>query len=301
MIYKNISETIGKTPLVEVFNDGKGTRVLAKLEYFNPGGSVKDRVALSMINAAEKTGDIKKGSVIIEPTSGNTGIGLALVAAARGYRAILTMPSSMSIERQKILRAYGAEVILSDANKGMKGAIAKAEELAKSIDNSFIPQQFDNVNNPLAHKNTTANEIWEDTRGEVDVFVSAVGTGGTITGVSEVLKNKNENIKIIAVEPQGSAVLSGKNPGPHKIQGIGAGFIPKILNVDIIDEVVQVASEDAIKFSRKLSTENGIFIGISSGSAFFAAYNEALKNIGKTIVVILPDTGERYLSTELVE
>ena len=299
MIYKNIIDTIGKTPLVEIYNDEFDTKILAKLEYFNPGGSVKDRVALSMINDAEKQGLINKDTVIIEPTSGNTGIGLALVCASRGYKLKLTMPESMSVERRKILQAYGAGIVLTPAGKGMKGSIAKAIELSSKIENSFIPQQFENPSNPEAHRNTTALEIWKETEGKVDVFVSSVGTGGTLTGTSEVLKQNNPNIKIVAVEPTDSAVISGDNPGPHKIQGIGAGFIPSILNLDIIDEVAKVKSEDAIATSKKLAKEKGIFVGISSGSALYAAYEQAMKedNKGKIIVVILPDGGERYLST----
>ena len=300
MIYNNITETIGKTPLVEIYNDNNGTRILAKLEYFNPGGSVKDRIALAMISKGENEGLINKDSVIIEPTSGNTGIGLALICASKGYKLILTMPESMSIERRKILKAYGAEIVLTPASEGMKGAMSKANDLAKENKNSFVPQQFDNVANPEAHRNTTALEIWEDTNGDVDVFISAVGTGGTITGNGEVLKNKKGDIKIIAVEPSDSAVLSGGTPGPHKIQGIGAGFVPTILNVGVIDEIVKVTNDEAFSASRKIAIESGIFVGISSGSALHAAYEEVKKNTGKTVVVILPDTGERYLSTDLI-
>jgi len=299
MIFKNITETIGKTPLVEVFKNEEGTRILAKLEFFNPGGSVKDRIALAMINDAEKQKLINKETIIIEPTSGNTGIGLALVCASRGYKLKLTMPESMSVERRKILQAYGAEIILTPASGGMKASIAKAKELSAEIENSFIPQQFENTANPDAHRNTTALEIWEDTEGKVDVFVSAIGTGGTITGTSEVLKQKNPNIKIVAVEPKDSAILSGGEPGPHKIQGIGAGFVPTILNTDIFDEIVVVENEEAISTSKNIASEKGVFVGISSGAALFAAYSQAKleENKGKTIVVILPDTGERYLST----
>jgi cysteine synthase A len=299
MIFKNITDTIGKTPLLEIYSDEFDTRILAKLEYFNPGGSVKDRVALSMINNAEKQGLINKDTVIIEPTSGNTGIGLALVCASRGYKLKLTMPESMSVERRKILQAYGAGIVLTLAGEGMKGSIAKAIELSSKIENSFIPQQFENPANPDAHRKTTAIEILEDTEGKVDVFVSAVGTGGTITGISEVLKQNNPRIKIVAVEPEDSAVLSGESAGPHKIQGIGAGFIPEILNTEIIDEVVKVGSEEAILASKNIAKESGVFVGISSGAALHVAFEQAKKdeNKGKTIVVILPDGGERYLST----
>jgi cysteine synthase A len=299
MIFKNITDTIGKTPLLEIYSDEFDTRILAKLEYFNPGGSVKDRVALSMINNAEKQGLINKDTVIIEPTSGNTGIGLALVCASRGYKLKLTMPESMSVERRKILQAYGAGIVLTPTGEGMKGSIAKAIELSSKIENSFIPQQFENPANPDAHRKTTAIEILEDTEGKVDVFVSAVGTGGTITGISEVLKQNNPRIKIVAVEPEDSAVLSGESAGPHKIQGIGAGFIPEILNTEIIDEVVKVGSEEAILASKNIAKESGVFVGISSGAALHVAFEQAKKdeNKGKTIVVILPDGGERYLST----
>ena len=299
MIYSSITETIGKTPLVEIYKDDNGTRILAKLEFFNPGGSVKDRIALAMINDAESKGLINKDTVVIEPTSGNTGIGLALVCASKGYKLVLTMPESMSLERRKILKAYGAEIVLTPASGGMTGAINKAKELSSEVDNSFIPQQFENLANPEVHRKTTALEIWKDTDGEVDVFISAIGTGGTITGTSEVLKEKNSNIKIVAVEPTASPVLSGGKPGPHKIQGIGAGFIPEILNTDIYDEVVTVSNEEAILASIDIAKDKGIFVGISSGSALHASYLQAKleENKGKTIVVILPDTGERYLST----
>ena len=299
MIYSSITETIGKTPLVEIYKDENGTRILAKLEFFNPGGSVKDRIALAMINDAESRGLLNKKTVVIEPTSGNTGIGLALVCASKGYNLILTMPESMSLERRKILKAYGAEIVLTPAAGGMTGAINKAKELSAEIDNSFIPQQFENTANPEVHRKTTALEIWKDTDGEVGVFISAIGTGGTITGTSEVLKGKNKNIKIVAVEPADSPVLSGGKPGPHKIQGIGAGFIPKILNTEIFDEIVQVKNEEAILASREIAKDKGIFVGISSGSALHAAFGQVKlkENKGKTIVVILPDTGERYLST----
>jgi len=299
MIYSSITETIGKTPLVEIYKDDNGTRILAKLEFFNPGGSVKDRIALAMINDAESKGFINKDTVVIEPTSGNTGIGLALVCASRGYKLILTLPESMSIERRKILKAYGAEIVLTPASEGMNGSIKKAKELSAEIENSFIPQQFENLANPEAHRRTTALEIWNDIDGKVDVFISAIGTGGTITGTSEVLKEKNKDIKIVAVEPTDSPVLSGGKPGPHKIQGIGAGFIPKILNTDIFTEIVQVTNDEAISASRDIAKNKGIFVGISSGSALHASYLQAKleENKGKTIVVILPDTGERYLST----
>ncbi|MEN8138214.1 MAG: cysteine synthase A [Bacteroidota bacterium] len=298
MIYKNITETIGKTPLVEIYSDDRGTRILAKLEYFNPGGSVKDRIALAMIDDAEKKGLLNKDSVIIEPTSGNTGIGLALVAAAKGYKVIFTLPESMSVERRKVLEAYGAELVLTPASGGMRASIAKAEEIAGNTKNSFMPQQFLNPSNPDAHRRTTALEIWEDTKGSVDVFISGVGTGGTITGVSEILKQKKQSIEVIAVEPEGSPVLSGGKPGQHKIQGIGAGFIPNVLNTDIYNEVVTVVDEDAINASRKLARNNGIFVGISSGAALHIAYQKIADDEynGKKIVVLLPDTGERYLS-----
>ncbi|MGC9354913.1 MAG: cysteine synthase A [Mariniphaga sp.] len=299
-IYNSIVETIGKTPLVRLnkMNKSRAT-ILVKLEAFNPGGSVKDRIAKSMIEAAEKSGTLKQGTVIIEPTSGNTGIGLALISAAKGYRLILTMPDSMSIERRKILQAYGAELVLTPAKEGMKGAIAKAEELAKEHPTHFIPQQFINKANPEVHRQTTAIEIWEDTNGQVDLFVAGVGTGGTITGVSEVLKSKNPTIRTYAVEPVGSPVLSGGSPGPHKIQGIGAGFVPEILNTSIYDDVIQIDEITAVKTARELAVSEGIFAGISSGASLAAALELALKeeNAGKTIVVLLPDTGERYFST----
>lgn len=301
-IFNNITETIGKTPLVRLNSINKSqATVLVKLEAFNPGGSVKDRIANAMITAAEKEGLLTKNTVIIEPTSGNTGIGLALVSAAKGYKLILTMPESMSVERRKILKAYGAELVLTPASEGMKGAIAKARELAKEYPNHFIPQQFQNNANPEIHRQTTALEIWEDTNGEVDLFVAGVGTGGTITGVSEILKSKNPAIRSYAVEPVGSPVLSGGNPGPHKIQGIGAGFVPDILNTGIYDGVVQVAETGAIETARNLAKLEGIFAGISSGAALAAALelSEKDENKGKTIVVLLPDTGERYFSTIL--
>lgn len=302
-IYNGLTELIGNTPLMALNNYTKNRSlkadILAKLEYFNPAGSVKDRVALNMINDAEQKGLLKKGSVIIEPTSGNTGIGLAAVASARGYRAILTMPDTMSVERRNLLKAYGAEIVLTEGSKGMKGAIEKADELSKEIDNSFIPGQFVNGANPEAHKKTTGVEIWSDTNGEVDVLVSAVGTGGTLTGTGEYLKGKNPSIKVIAVEPADSPVLSGGEAGPHKIQGIGAGFIPEVLNTKIYDEIIKVENDDAFKTAKASAKEEGLLIGISSGAALWAATQiaERPEYEDKKIVVILPDTGERYLST----
>lgn len=304
-IYKSITDLIGKTPLVELTNFERKHQLkatlLAKLEYFNPAGSVKDRVAKAMIDDAEARGLLTPNSVIIEPTSGNTGIGLASVSSARGYRVILTMPESMSIERRNLLKAYGAEVVLTDASKGMKGAIAKAEELAQKIPNSYIPGQFVNPANPAAHKATTGPEIWDDTDGAVDIFVAGVGTGGTLTGVGEYLKAMNPKIKIVAMEPFDSPVLSEGRSGPHKIQGIGAGFIPDTLNTSIYDEVIKVKSEDAFAIGRDISKTEGLLVGISSGAALSAAMELANRpeNAGKTIVVLLPDTGERYLSTAL--
>ena len=306
-IYKSLTELIGKTPLLELSNYEKenalGAAVLAKLEYFNPAGSVKDRIAQAMIDDAEEKGLLKKGSVIIEPTSGNTGIGLASVAAARGYRVILIMPETMSVERRKLLKAYGAELILTDGAAGMKGAIAKAEELAKETPDSFIPGQFINPANPAVHRATTGPEIWEDTDGKVDYFVAGIGTGGTITGVGEYLKSKNPEIKVIAVEPTGSPVLSEGKAGPHKIQGIGAGFVPDTLNTGVYDEIIKVDNEDAFVTGREVAEEEGLLVGISSGAALWAATQLAKRpeNKGKNIVVLLPDTGERYLSTALFE
>ena len=305
-IYENVAELIGKTPLLHANNfekkRGVEANIFAKLEYFNPAGSVKDRVALAMINDAEQRGILKEGSVIIEPTSGNTGIGLASIAAARGYRIILTMPETMSIERRNLLKAYGAELVLTEGSKGMKGAIAKAEELAKETPDSFIPGQFVNPANPAAaHKATTGPEIWEDTEGNVDIFIAGVGTGGTVTGIGEFLKSKNPDIKVIAVEPAGSPVLSTGKGGPHMIQGIGAGFVPDVLNTKIYDEIVTIENEDAFDAGREFAKAEGILVGISSGAALHAAEIVAARpeNKGRNIVVLLPDTGDRYLSTAL--
>jgi len=306
-IYKSVDQLIGKTPLLELTNIEKelelNARILAKIEYFNPAGSVKDRVALSMINEAEKSGVLKKGSVIIEPTSGNTGIGLASVAAARGYKVIIVMPDSMSKERRILMKAYGAELVLTDGSKGMKGAIEKAKEFEKEIPNSFIAGQFDNPANPKAHFETTGPEIYEDTDGELDLFVCGVGTGGTITGVGEYLKSKNKRIKIVAVEPESSPVLSKGKSGPHKIQGIGAGFVPNVLNTKIYDDIITVSNEDAFRTGRLVGKKEGFLVGISSGAALYAAIELAKReeNKNKTIVVLLPDTGDKYLSTELYE
>lgn len=306
-IHKSLTELIGKTPLLELSNYNKkhdlDAKIIAKLEYFNPAGSVKDRIAYAMIVDAEEKGLLKTDSVIIEPTSGNTGIGLASVAAARGYRIILTMPETMSIERRNLLKAYGAEIVLTDGAKGMKGAIEKADELSAEIENSFIPSQFSNPSNPLIHKKTTGPEIWNDTDGKVDIFVSGIGTGGTITGAGEYLKSKNLNIKIVAIEPTDSPVLSEGKAGPHKIQGIGAGFVPDTLNTKIYDEIIKVSNEDAFAVGKELAETEGLLVGISSGAAIFAARELAKRaeNAGKNIVVILPDTGERYLSTPLFE
>ncbi len=304
-IYKSLTELVGKTPLLELSNYEQkkelGATVIAKLEYYNPAGSVKDRIAKAMIEDAEQKGVLKEGSVIIEPTSGNTGIGLASIAAARGYRLILTMPETMSIERRNLLKAYGAELVLTEGAKGMKGAIAKANELAQEIPNSFIPGQFDNPANPAIHKATTGPEIWEDTDGKVDILVAGVGTGGTITGTGEFLKSKKADVKVVAVEPDDSPVLSEGKAGPHKIQGIGAGFVPQVLNTGVYDEIIRVKNEDAFATGRELSKSEGLLVGISSGAALWAATELAKRpeNKGKTIVVILPDTGERYLSTPL--
>lgn len=306
---RNIAESlvklVGKTPLVKLRMISKetGAKVFGKAEMFNPGGSIKDRIGLAMIEAGEKAGKIKKGTVVVEATSGNTGIALAWVAAARGYKLILTMPDTMSVERRSLLKALGAELVLTEGSKGMKGAIEKAEEIIKKTKNSFMPQQFNNPANPEVHRQTTAEEIWKDTNGEVDIFVAGVGTGGTITGVGEVLKKRKKDVKIIAVEPKDSPVLSGGKPGPHKIQGIGAGFVPKVLNTKIIDEIIQVSNEDAFEESRSLAKSEGLLVGISSGAAAWVAKQVASKaeNKGKTIVVILPDTGERYLSTSLFQ
>lgn len=304
-IYTAADQLIGKTPLLELTHIekeyGLKAKILAKLEYFNPAGSVKDRIAKGMIDDAEQKGLLKKGSVIIEPTSGNTGIGLASVAAARGYRIIIVMPETMSVERRQLMKAYGAELVLSPGDKGMKGAIAKAEELAKEIPNSFIPRQFVNPANPAVHKATTGPEIYEDTDGKVDFFVAGVGTGGTITGVGEYLKEKNPNVKVVAVEPKTSAVLSTGVAGPHKIQGIGAGFVPEVLNTKVYDEIIPVENEAAFETGRLIGRKEGVLVGISSGAATFAAIEIAKRpeNEGKTIVVLLPDTGDRYLSTPL--
>jgi len=304
-IFNSLTDLIGATPLLRLGSyeskNSLSAEILAKLEYFNPAGSVKDRIAKAMIEDAEAKGILKPGAAIIEPTSGNTGIGLAAVAAARGYKVILTMPETMSAERRNLLKALGAELVLTEGAKGMKGAIEKADELAAKTPNSFIPGQFVNPANPEIHRKTTALEIWNDTDGKVDIFVGGVGTGGTITGVGEALKEKNPDIKIIAVEPSDSPVISGGTPGPHKIQGIGAGFIPDIFNADIVDEIITVANEDAFEASRKLSLSEGLLVGISSGAALYAATQVAKRpeNKGKTIVVLLPDTGERYLSTDL--
>ena len=303
--YDRITDLIGRTPLLKLNNYGKlkelGATVYGKLEYFNPAGSVKDRIAKAMIDDAEAKGVLKPDSVIIEPTSGNTGIGLAAVAASRGYKIILTMPETMSIERRNLLKAYGAELVLTEGAKGMKGAIAKAQELAAETPNSFIPSQFSNAANPAAHRNTTGPEIWEDTDGKVDIFVAGVGTGGTVSGVGEYLKSQNPNVKVVAVEPAGSPVLSKGTPGPHKIQGIGAGFVPDTLNTEVYDEIIAVENEDAFETGRTLARKEGLLVGISSGAAVWAATELAKRpeNKGKMIVALLPDTGERYLSTPM--
>ena len=304
MIYKDITETIGNTPLVMLNHiTESGVKVAVKLESFNPMSSVKDRIGLSMILEAERQGKIGTGSVIVEPTSGNTGIALAFVCASRGYRVILTMPESMSIERRKLLKIFGAEVVLTPASEGMRGAIEKAQEIVNSTADAFMPQQFDNPANPEIHRQTTAEEVWGDTNGEVDIFVAGVGTGGTITGVGEILKKRKPSITVIAVEPADSPILSGGKPDSHKIQGIGAGFIPNVLNMDVVDEVIQVKHEDAGTMSRRLAREEGILAGISAGAALWAGVKVAKRpeSAGKLIVVVIPDTGERYLSTWLFE
>ncbi|MDR2705342.1 MAG: cysteine synthase A [Planctomycetaceae bacterium] len=308
VVYKqNLTELIGNTPLLELkkfgSNQGLKAKLVAKLEYFNPAGSVKDRIALAMIQAAEEQGLLKEGYVIIEPTSGNTGVGLAFVAAAKNYKIIITMPETMSVERRNLLKALGAELVLTSGSEGMKGAIRKAEEIAAQIPNSYCPQQFRNPANPKIHRETTALEIWNDTEGEVDIFVGGVGTGGTITGVGEFLKEKKTSVKIVAVEPDDSPVLSGGAAGAHKIQGIGAGFVPEIMNLSVIDEIFRVKNEEAFETSRELATKEGLLVGISSGAAAFAALQIAKRNENqdKTIVALLPDTGERYLSTPLFD
>ena len=304
-IYTSADQLIGKTPLLELTNiekeEGLEATLLAKLEYFNPAGSVKDRIAKAMIDDAEAKGLLKKGSVLIEPTSGNTGIGLASVAAARGYRIIIVMPETMSVERRQLMKAYGAELVLTEGSKGMKGAIARADELAKEIPNAFIPGQFVNPANPAVHKATTGPEIWADTDGKVDIFVAGVGTGGTITGVGEYLKEQNPAVKVVAVEPAGSPVLSKGTAGSHKIQGIGAGFVPEVLNTAVYDEIIAVENEDAFAAGKKVGRAEGVLVGISSGAAVWAAIQLAKRpeNKGKTIVALLPDTGDRYLSTPL--
>ena len=306
-IYKSADQLIGRTPLLELTHieaaEGLKARVLAKLEYFNPAGSVKDRIARAMIDDAEARGLLKPGATIIEPTSGNTGIGLAAVAAARGYDIIIVMPETMSVERRQLMKAYGAKLVLTEGAKGMKGAIARAEELAKEIENSFIPGQFDNPANPKAHLETTGPEIFEDTDGEVDIFVAGVGTGGTVTGVGQYLKSKKPGVKVVAVEPASSAVLSTGVAGAHKIQGIGAGFVPKVLDTGVYDEIIPVTNEDAFATGRRIGRDEGVLVGISSGAAAWAAIQLAKRpeNAGKTIVALLPDTGDRYLSTPLFE
>ena len=307
MIYRNIIQLIGKTPLVALENIQKElrlkARLLAKIEYFNPSGSVKDRAAYSMLAEAEKRGAVKAGTVVFEPTSGNTGIGLAAICAVRGYRLILTMPETMSVERRKLLKAYGAEIVLTEGAKGMRGAIEKASELAAQYRDSFIPSQFENPANPTVHRETTGPEIWNDSEGTVDIFVAGVGTGGTVTGVGEYLKSQKPTLRVVAVEPVNSAVLSGGAAGPHKLQGIGAGFVPKALNTKIYDEIAQIADEDAFAFAKLIAKREGLLVGISSGAALKAACDLAARqeNAGKTIVVLLPDSGDRYLSTPIFE
>ena len=304
-VYDSVTELVGSTPLLELKKiekeDGLGAKIYAKLELFNPGGSVKDRIAKAMIENAEKTGALKAGSVIIEPTSGNTGIGLCSIAAAKGYRIIITMPETMSVERRNLMKAYGAELVLTDGAKGMKGAIEKANELAKEIPNSFIPGQFVNPVNPATHEQTTGVEIWNDTDGTVDIFVAGVGTGGTISGTGKALKERKPSVKVVAVEPKSSPVLSEGHAGPHKIQGIGAGFVPDTLNTKIYDEIIPVENENAFETGRRIARTEGVLVGISSGAALWAAIQLAKReeNKGKTIVVLLPDTGERYLSTPM--
>ena len=304
-VYDSVTELVGSTPLLELKKiekeDGLGAKIYAKLELFNPGGSVKDRIAKAMIENAEKTGALKAGSVIIEPTSGNTGIGLCSIAAAKGYRIIITMPETMSVERRNLMKAYGAELVLTDGAKGMKGAIEKANELAKEIPNSFIPGQFVNPVNPATHEQTTGVEIWNDTDGTVDIFVAGVGTGGTISGTGKALKERKPSVKVVAVEPKSSPVLSEGHAGPHKIQGIGAGFVPDTLNTKIYDEIIPVENEDAFETGRRIARTEGVLVGISSGAALWAAIQLAKReeNKGETIVVLLPDTGERYLSTPM--
>jgi cysteine synthase A len=304
-IFADITKTVGNTPLVRINKLSKGLKatILAKLEFFNPASSVKDRIGVAMIEAAEKAGFLKADSVIIEPTSGNTGIALAFAAAAKGYRLILTMPDTMSLERRQLLRILGAELVLTEGAQGMRGAVEKAEEVARSTPNSFVPQQFNNPANPEVHRRTTAEEIWSDTGGEVDVFIAGIGTGGTVTGVGEVLKKRKTSVKIIGLEPTDSPVLSTGNSGPHKIQGIGAGFVPQVLNRGVLDEIITVRHENAGEVARRLAREEGIFVGISSGAAMWAALEVAQRpeSEGKTIVVLLPDTGERYLSTWLFQ
>lgn len=299
--YENLIQTIGNTPLVKVNKLSNSKNLYAKVEFFNPAGSVKDRIALAMIEDAESKGLINKNTTIIEPTSGNTGIGLALISAIKGYKLILTMPETMSIERRKLLQAYGAELVLTDGAKGMKGAIEKAQELKEQIPDSFIPQQFKNPANPKKHYNTTAREVWKDTDGKIDIFVAGVGTGGTVSGIGKFLKEQNPNITVVAVEPASSPVLSGGQAGAHKIQGIGAGFVPDTFDKNVVDKIITVTNEDAVETARKSAKQEGMFIGISSGASLYAAINLANENPEKTVVALLPDTGERYLSSVLFE